>query len=120
MKKLYLYLANRSKRGIKLIAVLYNESTVNLTKITNIDELNVPLIWKKEIHKAITDNYMLYQALMETAASFTELKSRLKHRGYTNLPMGDPQILNLSNDNIPITNIKKRDGRRTMIQKGKK
>lgn len=92
-----------------------------MSKITNINDLKLPLNWQKEIQKIITDNVMLYEPLMETAPSSAELISRLKHRGYTNLPMGLPQALNfLKFDNIPIANISSKNIKKTMLRKGKK
>ena len=59
-------------------------------------ELALPMVWERKIVQIIHDNRMLYEPRMETATSFNELASRLKHRGFSQIPLGVTPLLNLS------------------------
>lgn len=94
MKRLYLYLASRSKQGVKLVTVLQSEETVN-DRLSSLEQLSIPQIWQRKIAQIIHDNRMLYEPRLETAKDFEELKGRLKGRGYTKLPMGAVPLLHM-------------------------
>jgi hypothetical protein len=49
------------------------------------------------VGKILNDNKMLYEARLETAASYNELRDRLKERGFTNLPMGEIPMIHFTN-----------------------
>ena len=89
--------------------------------MVDLTNLGLPLKWQKEIAKIIMDNRMLYEPLMETAKDFMELKKRLKHKGYTNLPMGSPQMINFLEFGMPpALNTNGMKPKKTMLQKRKK
>ena len=94
MKKLYLYLASRSKQGVKLVTVLQSEETVN-DRLSSLDQLNLPQVWQQKIAHIVHDHRMLYEPRLETAENFEELKGRLKGRGYNKLPMGAIPLLHM-------------------------
>lgn len=73
MKRLYLYLASRSKQGIKLITVLQGESIVT-SRVTDLSNLKLPQIWERRIYQIIYDNRMLYEPWIEAATDFNELR----------------------------------------------
>lgn len=81
-------------------------------------ELDLPMVWERKIGQIIHDNRMLYEPRMETATSFNELRSRLRHRGFRDLPMGASPLLNLS-DNKPVADTSSAKVKKTMIRKKK-
>jgi len=61
---------------------------------------------------------MLYEPRIESAESFQELKDRLKLRGFTQLPLGAVQMLNLGGfRNAPIANTNSCEVKKTMLRK---
>lgn len=117
MKKLYLYLARRDKKGIKLLTVLKGNQTVN-SEVKELKSLNLPITWQKEIEQAVFNNKMLYEPRIESADSFQDLKERLKMRGYTQLPIGAVQMLNLGGfRKAPVANTSSCEVKKTMMRK---
>lgn len=94
MQRLYLYLASRSKKGIKLITILQGESQVT-SKVTDLKTLNLPQVWQNQIQKIIYDHRMLYEPWIESAKNYEELKTRLKERSFTDIPLGPLPLLNM-------------------------
>jgi hypothetical protein len=96
MRKLYLYLANRAKRGIKIVTTFKAEEDVN-SPLLSLEELELPPQWKMAVGKVLNENKMLYEARLETANSYADLRNRLKDRGFTNLPMGEIPMIHFTN-----------------------
>src|SRR5689334_16474879 len=94
MKRLYLYLASRSKKGIKLVTVLQSEKATE-SKLTDLKTLNLPQIWDRKVNQILEDNRMLYEARVETAENFMQLRERLIGRGYSDIPMGMSPLLDM-------------------------
>jgi hypothetical protein len=92
--KLYLFLASRSKQGIKLVTVLQGDRPVN-SGVTDLTAFALPQIWERRIFQILHENRMLYEARIESAGSFEELKASLKARGFTNLPTGPTVMLDM-------------------------
>ena len=119
MKRLYLYLASKSKKGIKVITVLQGESIVT-SKLENVQSLNLPELWEKKIQQVVQDNKMLYDPWIESAKNFDELKQRLKGRGYSDLPMGLNTLLDIpAYGNAPKADTSSCKIKKTMIRKTK-
>ena len=118
MKKLYLFLASRSKKGIKLITTLKGDSVVS-SKVNDISELQLPQVWQREIAKIANDNKMHYELRLESATDYNELRQRLKNRGYRDLPQGPNQMLHLDG-RAPVANTSSCKVKRTMTRKTKK
>ena len=117
MKRLYLYLASRSKQGIKLVTVLQSEEVVN-SKLSSLEELNIPRIWQQKIGQIIHENRMLYEPRLETAENFEQLRGRLKNRGYTKLPMGAVPLLHMqAYKKAPVADTSSCKIRKTMLRK---
>ena len=116
MKKLYLFLASRSKRGIKLITTLKGNDIVS-SKVTDLNELGLPQIWQREIAKIINENKMLYEPRIESASSYNELRARLKARGFQNLPMGPNQMVHLGSGKAPVANTSSYRVQRSMTRR---
>lgn len=98
MRKLYLYLASRSKQGAKIVTTfkLDTDKEVN-SPLTSLEELGLPPQWKMAVGKILNDNKMLYEPRLETANSYAELRQKLKDRGFTNLPMGEIPMIHFTN-----------------------
>jgi len=63
---------------------------------------------------------MLYEARIESADNFLQLSERLKHRGYSNIPMGAIPILHMqAYKKAPVADTSKCKIRKTMIRKKK-
>lgn len=88
--------------------------------IKDLKDLQLPDLWKREIEKIIYNNRMLYEPRIESSPSFQELKDRLRGRGYTELPLGAVQMLNLSGfAKAPIANVSSCEVKKTMLRKTK-
>jgi hypothetical protein len=119
MHRIYLYLASRSKSGIKVITVLKGDKAVN-SALTDLRRLNLPAVWEREIQRIITDHRMLYEPRVETAENYATLRQRLKERGFTNLPVGEISMLHLGDyAKAPKANTSSCTVRKTMIRKRK-
>lgn len=78
------------------------------------------MVWERKIFQIIHDNRMLYEPRMETAKSFNELSSRLKHRGFSDIPMGATPLLNLAAyKKAPVADTSSVKINKTMIRKKK-
>jgi len=87
MNKLYIYLANRNKNGVKILTILSCKDNFNPTKIIDVSKLGLEDIeLENKINKYFYDNRMYWDLFLETAISFKELKKSLKNRGYKDLP----------------------------------
>lgn len=84
---LYIYLARLDKKGIKVLTAFEYAQKVYPTKITDISELNLNTQMSNLITKETYENRMQYVLYAESAPTFNDLKSSLKNRGYTNLPL---------------------------------
>ena len=121
MRKLYLYLASRSKRGIKLITTLDGNESVVRTKVNDLRTFGLPPVWQREIQQIIHENRMLYEPIIESAGSYRELRERLKLRGFSNLPMSSTQMINiLKFGRPPSANVSSANANRVMLQKRKR
>ena len=87
-KKLYLYLARRDKKGLKVISIFpHPEGTDFLpTRVQDIKNLNLPSTIEPNIAKAVNDNRMMWEPWIQSASSYADLRTSLKARGYRNLP----------------------------------
>ena len=117
MQRLYLYLASRSKAGIKLIAILQGSSPVS-SRLTDLTKLGLPPVWQNKIVKIAQDNRFLYEPWIESANSYEDLKQKLSERGFTNLPIGAVPMLSIQKFNeIPKADTSSCKIRTTMVRK---
>jgi len=104
---------------MKLITVLQSKEAVN-GKLDDMTSLNLPKVWERKIAQIIHDNRMLYEPRLETAKDFNELRSRLKHRGYSDIPMGANPMLDMkAYAKAPEANTSSVKVQKTMIRKKK-
>lgn len=88
-RKLYLYMGRRDKQATKMMTVLECEDyeVIPPVRVANIDFLNLPVITQSEIIKTLYENRLLWELWVETADTYTELRDKLKSRGYANVPI---------------------------------
>lgn len=48
----------------------------------------LPQNWDRQITQIVHEHRMLYELQIETATDYEQLRSSLKQRGYTDIPMG--------------------------------
>lgn len=89
MKKnrLYLYLARLDRKGIEVIAGFPHSKKVYATRIKDVVTLALPPDMTKTVQEALRSNRMTHELYAESAPSFEDLKSELRNRGYSNLPL---------------------------------
>lgn len=83
--KLYLYLARRDKKGIKVLTTL-----IGLPKTARVDDVKMLGLDRENTEKISAkahENRMLWELWVEPATSYIELQERLRKRGYQNLPI---------------------------------
>ena len=87
-RKLYLYMARRDKQAVKTLTVLECEDyeVIPAIRVENIDFLNVPIVTQSEIMKTIYEHRLLWELWVETADNYTDLRAKIKGRGYANVP----------------------------------
>lgn len=85
---MYVYLASRDKKGVKIIASFDYSSVVYPTRVASesIPSLNMDSSMEAMVSREALENRMQYELYMETAKSFDDLKSSLAKRGYSRIP----------------------------------
>ncbi len=84
--KVYLYLAQRNKKGIQLLSVFKGDQ-YPAARLQNVKDLNLDPKLETKLQNKIHEDRMHWEPWLESAASFSELKEQLKKRGYFDLPM---------------------------------
>lgn len=87
MSKLYIYLANRNKNGIKVLNTSSCATQYNSIKINDVSKIGLENSLEEKISNYYSQHKMNWDLIVETAESFKELKDSLKKRGYYNLPL---------------------------------
>lgn len=84
---LYIYLARRDKRGIKVISGFNFKGKAYATRVEDISRLGLSPQVAGLVSKEAYENRMDYELFIESAESFDDLKISLQNRGYSNLPL---------------------------------
>ena len=84
--KLYLYLARRDKKGIRVLSVISGNEYFPPTRVGNLEELGLPRKMESIIAKEVLENKMLWELWIEGAENYISLRNALKKRRYKNLP----------------------------------
>jgi len=116
MKKIYLYLASRKKDGIKIITILNGKSVV-LSRITDLSQLKLPIRWQVQIQEIIYNNRTHYEPWIESAEDYSELRKKLKKRGFGKISGMPSVMLRFEDGKIPQANISSCKIKRTMLRK---
>jgi len=85
--KIYIYLARRDKRGIKILSCFKNSQSCFPTRISDLKQLNLSDKMFNSIEKEIKDNKMMYEPWIQSSSSFNEFRQSLIKRGYSNVPI---------------------------------
>jgi hypothetical protein len=84
---LYIYLARRDKRGMKVISGFNFKGKAYATRVEDISRLGLSPQVSALVSKEAYENRMEYELFIESAESFDDLKLSLHNRGYSNLPL---------------------------------
>ena len=85
--RIYLYLARRDKKGIKIITIFPSKSGYSHTRVSDIKSLTLPDDLESSITKDVHENRMLWEPWLEGAENYSDLKKSLIKRGYSNIPL---------------------------------
>jgi len=89
----YLYLTRRDKAGVRIITALggHEQSPVRLK---DLNVLQLPAGLHGQIARIIQEDRMMWEPWVESADTYEALKTSLKRRGYSNLPVSSqPELL---------------------------
>jgi hypothetical protein len=115
---LWLYLARRDNKGIRILAMLTGRPQP-ATRVPDIDALNLPATWEHDINKIVTDQAMLWEPWIESANTYDDLRASLKRRNYTNIPQnGEPEFNSSALDTPPLVSTNALPKTQTMVRKG--
>lgn len=84
---LYIYLARRDKKGIKVVSGFNFEGKAYATRVEDISRLGLGPQVSALVSKEAYENRMEYELFIESAESFDDLRLSLQNRGYSNLPL---------------------------------
>ena len=87
----YLYLAKRDKKGIKIVAILQG-NPINFHKVNDIKELGLPQHMEDQINQVKYNERMNWELCIESFPTFKDLLNVLKNRGYKNFPTSQSPI----------------------------
>jgi hypothetical protein len=115
VSRIYLYLAGRNRRGVRVLATMTGEN-VGPTRVNDLTDLGLPAQQVAEINSAVRQNRMDYELWAESAENATELAANLKARGYSKFALSRPE---LTFGNCLVTcNHRLPDRTGTMLRKG--
>ena len=84
IKKLYLYLARRDKKGVEILTILHGPA-VPPTRVADVERLGLPRNLTEQLKQSIHDDRMYWEPWIEAADSYADLVATLKNRGYSNV-----------------------------------
>jgi len=85
--RVYIYLARLDKKGIDVVTAFESHMKVYPTRVRDVGSLGLERGLAHKVNSECHANKMTHELYAESAMSFEELKSALRKRGYTNLPM---------------------------------
>jgi len=120
--KIFIYLARRDKRGVKVLLSFATKSKTYPIKIENINkliELGLSKDLIKKLNTELRENNMLNEMWIESSEEGYEgLKRSLAKRGYRNLPFRETNFY-ITNNISKINKDALLDTRSTMLRKKK-
>ena len=84
---LYLYLARRDKKGIKVVSGFGFKGKAYAARVEDISRLGLNPHMSATVAREAYENRMEYELFVESAESFDDLRISLQNRGYSNLPL---------------------------------
>jgi len=85
---IWIYLGKRDKSGVMILTQLQGKKII-ASRLSNIDDLKLPIDYKDFLKTMIYENRMLYEPWIESASNYTSLREQLKARGYSNIPVSN-------------------------------
>lgn len=95
--KLYIYLANRNKKGVRILAV-WPGQPCQAVRVKEIDKLGLPKSLEQKITQETYEQRMRWELWIEAAENYKEFKQSLKNRGYSQYPSSAIPKFSLDND----------------------
>jgi hypothetical protein len=81
----WMYLGRRDKTEVRIITSVLCKYMLPIS-ITNVSQINLPLLWQEEINQIIEQNKLLWDFWLYQAVDYRTLRYELKTRGYSNVP----------------------------------
>lgn len=113
---LWLYLGRRDKRGVRIIAKLRGREQLPV-RVEDVSVLQLPPVWQTEIAQIVYDSRMEWEPWVESASTFDELRSSLKLRGYTKIPVTSQPEFTSATVSTPQINNSYLPEKKTMVRK---
>ena len=85
--KIWVYLTKRDKKGIRFLSEFKGKEEIPPTRITDFSNLGLQANYIQQLDQVIYESRLLWESWMESADSFDEITTKLKRRGYSNLPI---------------------------------
>ncbi len=115
---LWLYLARRDKSNVDVLTVLQGREQLPV-RLNDLSVLNLPQNWMAEMQKLIKERKMEWELWIESSPTWDELRTKLKKRGYSNLPInGQPLFTRTSFLTPPEINVNRLPEAKKMIKRG--
>lgn len=112
---LWLYLARRDTKGVRILSVMRSRPLLT-TRLTDISILQLPQSLEMEIKQIIDDERMMWEPFLESSEDYATLKTALKKRGYTGLPLnGEPEFIRAGTTSV---NVSKLPRQNSMLRRG--
>ena len=83
--KTWMYLGRRDKTEVRIIASVLSKPMSPIS-ITNINQIDLPLLWQEEINQIIEQNKLLWEFWLYQAVDYRTLRYELKKGGDSNIP----------------------------------
>lgn len=99
-EKLYLYLAKRDKKNVKVIMTLQGLKILP-SRVEDINKLRLPSDIIPELQTILENHKMEWELWIEPAVNFGDLRNKLEKRGYHNLPHRADPLHSASSFNNP-------------------
>lgn len=112
---LYLYLTRRDKFSVRILAKLKGNPQLPV-RVNDLSLLQLPKEWEIQLGQIIYDSRMLWEPWIESEDSYQNLRSKLKNRGYSNIPINAQPEFTLAIFNNPTVNTLSFE-KKTMLQK---
>jgi hypothetical protein len=113
---LYLYLTRRDKFSVRILAKFQGSPQLPV-RISDLSLLQLPKEWEEQLNQIIYESRMLWEPWIESEDSFQNLRTKLKNRGYANIPISAQPEFTLAASRNPVVNTLSLEKKTIMIQK---
>ena len=99
--KVWIYLTKRDKSGVRFLSQFRGKEEVSPTRLKDVADLSLPPANTQKLTEIIYEARLEWEPWIESAASFDDIKDKIKRRGYTNIPISF--IPEVGSNNITLT-----------------